>query len=178
MRFLQSNWILFLSACFVALISYSAENLAQNFPKWLFVAGSFIVLTLGRYVVSAILGQRLSIDGQVVEVSGTKYAVLSNADYTHILEVKIFFELYENNEPETRSDSLTLLFSESVAISSISAVVGHSKKHVVYVALPKRVLEIWQEKAKSDRNVFLRLGVTSVHYLTGYRDLRTQDLVL
>ena len=178
MRFLQSNWVLLLSICFVALVSYSANTLSHEFPKWLFVAGSFIVLTIGRYIVSAMLGQRLSIDDHVLDVNGVKYAVLNNADYTHIIDVKIFFELYENNDPDFRLDSLTLLRAENIAISSISAVVGQSKKYVVYVALPEKIIEIWQEKRKSSRNVFLRLAVTSVHYLTGYRAIRTQDFVL
>ena len=172
-----SNWLLLLSVIFIVMISYAAENISNTIPKWLYLAFSFIVLTLGRYVLSAIVGQRLFIDSQIVEANKVKYAVLRNKDYKNILEVKLFFELFENNDPDRRIDSHTLLRSENVALSSIAAVTGSSEEHIVFVALPEKIVELWQQKIGEKRNVFLKLGVTSVHYLTGYRDLKTQELV-
>ena len=172
----------FLTVLFILLailVAYAAEHLHNTIPASLVAAVTFIILTLARSVLFAMLGQNLTIDKSLSERNGVKHVVLRNGDYQNILEVKVFFEIYERASEESAFDESVLLHAENIALSSIQAARSGSEKkeYELWLALPEKTVAAW-EVSKSDKGyVYMMIGVTSVHYLTGYRDLKKRELI-
>ncbi|WP_428391437.1 hypothetical protein [Lichenicoccus sp.] len=160
-------------AAAILALGYSHKTLPfrSEFTEDLFnlilVSGSFLLGIMARSLTNVIFDGNVNLSSDIAIVQDLPCIKISNKIYYDLMEIKIYFEVFEVASCATGLESVFINHVETTSLSSLPARDKRSVREVC-VKIPPATMALLD---KEQNGYKLIVRVASIHPITGYRSL-------